>query len=146
MLGLSWTVKRGHSLRPLPRAKRVRRVLRFPAGLFSEDAASGKCYQSPLSGTLRSDHLQTVRAYSHRIRLGVFVESIRKSVRDREKRPTRIQSAFKCIIFDYLAAHHGDAAAFNNATTSVSSMKFPAIIASSDLLRFERIGGGEPRK
>src|SRR5260370_42237005 len=48
--------------------------------------------------------------------------------------------------FEYLAAHPDDAAVFNAAMTSVSSVELPAIIAAYDFSGFHRIvdvGGGE---
>jgi len=53
---------------------------------------------------------------------------------------------FGMSFFEYLAAHPDDAAVFNAAMTSVSSVELPAIIAAYDFSGFHRIvdvGGGE---
>lgn len=52
---------------------------------------------------------------------------------------------FGTSFFEYLSAHPEDAAIFNDAMTSLSSMDMPLIIAAYDFSRFNRVvdvGGG----
>ncbi len=53
---------------------------------------------------------------------------------------------FGTSFFEYLAAHPEDAAIFNAAMTSISSVELPLIVAAYDFSGFERIvdvGGGQ---
>jgi hypothetical protein len=123
------------------------RLLKFLASIdvFSEDAA-GKYLQTPLSDALRGDHPQTVRGAAIAFGSGFLW----KAFGDLSTAIATGQPAFNHVFgtsfFEYLAAHPEDAAVFNAAMTSVSSVELPLIVAAYDFSGFERIvdvGGGQ---
>jgi hypothetical protein len=128
-------------------APALSRLLKFLAsvGIFSEDA-EGKYHQTPLSDTLRTDHPQSLG--------GSFIafgsEFIWRAFGDLFAAVSTGQPSFNHVFgvsfFEYLALHPEDAASFNAAMTSISSVELPAIVAAYDFSGFERIvdvGGGE---
>jgi hypothetical protein len=128
-------------------APSLARLLKFLAsvGIFSEDAA-GKYQQTPLSDVLRTDHPQSMRGTAIAFGSGFMW----RAFGDLSATITTGQPAFNHVFgmsfFEYLAAHPEDAAIFNAAMTSTSSIEVPAIIAAYDFSGFERIvdvGGGE---
>ena len=128
-------------------APSLRRLLQFltSLGIFEEDAA-GKYQQTALSEPLRSDAPRTLRAAM--IMLGS--DFIWKPWGDLWQTIVTGQPALDRVLgapgWEYLAAHPDDAAIFNAAMTSVSSVQVSDILAAYDFSRFERIvdvGGGQ---
>jgi hypothetical protein len=128
-------------------APSLQRLLRFLAsvGVFSEDAA-GKYQQTPLSDTLRRDHPQSVRGMA----IAFGSELLWRAFGDLSATIVTGQPAFNHVFgtsfFEYLAAHPSDAALFNAAMTSVSSVELSQIVTAYDFSRFEQIvdvGGGQ---
>jgi hypothetical protein len=127
-------------------APSLQRLLRFLAsvGVFSEDAA-GKYQQTPLSDTLRTDHPQSVRG----VAIAFGSEFLWRAFGDLSATIATGQPAFNHVfgtsLFEYLAAHPNEAAVFNAAMTSVSSVELSQIVAAYDFSKFEQIvdvGGG----
>jgi hypothetical protein len=128
-------------------APSLSRLLRFLAsvGIFSEDS-SGRFRQTPLSDALRTDHPQSVRgaaiAFGSAFLWNAFGE-LSTTIATGEP---AFKHVFGTSFFEYLAAHPEDAAIFNAAMTSVSSVELPLVIAAYDFSCFERIvdvGGGQ---
>lgn len=128
-------------------APALSRVLKFLASLevFSDDDA-GRYRQTRLSETLRTDHPQSLRgmavAFGSEFLWGPF-GALSEAVTTGKP---AFNHVFGTSFFEYLAAHPEDAAAFNAAMTSVSSIELSAIIAAYDFSAFERvvdIGGGQ---
>jgi hypothetical protein len=128
-------------------APSLRRLLKFLAsiGVFSEDA-TGKYQHTPLSDTLRSDHPMSLRgafiAFGSAFLWRAYGDL---SVAVATGQPA-FNHAFGTSLFEYLAEHPEDAAAFNAAMTATSSTELPAIVAAYDFSKFERlvdVGGGE---
>ncbi len=123
------------------------RLLRFLAsvGIFSEDS-SGRYQQTPLSDALRTDHPQSVRGTAVAFGSGFLWRAFGDlSAAIATGRPA-FDHVFNTSFFEYLAAHPEDAAIFNSAMTSVSSVELPLVVAAYDFSRFGRIvdvGGGE---
>lgn len=112
-------------------------------GIFVEDT-TGWFRQSALSGTLRSDHPESIRPFA--MMLGAhFVwrpsGALAEAVQTGQPSFERISGA---PFFEYLAAHPDDAAVFNAAMSS-SPDHVAAIVGAYDFSKFERIvdvGGG----
>jgi hypothetical protein len=128
-------------------APALTRLLKFLAsvGIFLEDSA-GKFQQTPLSDTLRADHPQSLRGaavlFGSRFIWEPFAE-LSTTIATGEPAFHRV---FGASAFEYLAAHPEDAAIFNAAMTSVSSVELPSVITAYDFSEFERIvdvGGGQ---
>lgn len=127
-------------------APSLRRLLRALAslGIFAEDR-NGNFDNTPLSLTLRSDNPRSVRGaaimYSSPpiwTSWGQLCESVMTG-----------QPSFDRIhgtpFFEYLDSHPDDAAIFNAAMTSGSSVAMSAILSAYDFSKFRRIadvGGG----
>jgi len=128
-------------------AASLRRLLRALAslGIFAEDA-NGDFNNTPLSLTLRSDDPRSMRGaaimYSSPpiwTSWGQLCESVMTG-----------QPSFDRIhgtpFFEYLDSHPDDAATFNAAMTSGSSVMVSAILSAYDFSRFRRVvdvGGGQ---
>jgi hypothetical protein len=128
-------------------APALSRLLKFLASvdIFSEDA-SGRFHQTPLSDTLRADHAQSLRGtavlFGSRLIWASFGE-LSATIATGEPAFHRV---FGTSAFQYLAAHPEDAAIFNSAMSSISSVELPLIVAAYDFSGFERIvdvGGGQ---
>lgn len=127
-------------------APSLRRLLQCltSLGIFAEDA-DGKHQQTALSETLRRDAPRTLRASA--IMFGS--EFIWRPWGDLWQTIVSGQPAFERVLgaagLDYLAAHPDDAAIFNAAMTSMSSVQLSDILAAYDFSRFEQVvdvGGG----
>src|SRR5260370_41857604 len=128
-------------------APSLRRLLKFrtSVGVFSEDAA-GKYQQTPLSNALRRDHPQSVRGMAIAFGSPFFWRACGELSATVATGQPAFNHVFGVSFFAYLAAQPDDAAVFNAAMTSVSSVELPAIIAAYDFSGFHRIvdvGGGE---
>lgn len=118
----------------------LRRLLQFLAsvGIFAEDA-TGRYGETPLSELLRSDGSQSFRG----IAMMLTSEFMwRPWVKLHESVLTG-QSGFEQVhgasIFEYLSAHPEDAAIFNAAMTSISSLEVPQILAAYDFSQFQQV-------
>jgi hypothetical protein len=128
-------------------APSLRRLLRALAslGIFAEDA-NGRFDNTPFSRMLRHDHPQSLK----RLALMFGLESLwtswgrlYESIKNGEPSFDRIHGA---PFFEYLDSHSEDAAVFNAAMTSGSSVGASAILSAYDFSKFKRIadvGGGQ---
>jgi SAM-dependent methyltransferase len=123
------------------------RLLRFltSLGIFVE-GADGKYRHTALSESLRNDAPRTLRAEA--IMMGS--DFMWRPWGDLRETIVTGQPAFDRVLgargWDYLATHPDDAAIFNAAMTSLSSVELSDILAIYDFSRFERIvdvGGGQ---
>jgi SAM-dependent methyltransferase len=127
-----------------PSLQRLLRML-TGVGIFTEDEA-GRFQHTPLSETLRMDHPQSLRNVA--IMWGApFIwrpwGELYEAVRTGQPAFDHVYGA---SAFEYLTAHADEAAIFNAATTSISSLTLSALLAAYDFSGFERIvdvGGGQ---
>lgn len=127
-------------------APSLRRLLKFltSLGIFSEDA-SGKFHQTPLSDTLRRDHPQSARGFAILWGSGLVWKAFGELATTIATGQQSFNHVFGTSFFEYLSVHPEDAAIFNDAMTSLSSMDVPLIVAAYDFSGFNRIvdvGGG----
>ena len=127
-------------------APSLNRLLRMltSVGIFAEDA-NGRFQQTPLSQLLRSDHPRSARAFA--IMSGS--ELLWRPWGELHAAVMSGRSAFEHVfgasLFEYLAAHPGDAEVFNAGMTSASVNDAAAVVAAYDFSRFDRVvdvGGG----
>ena len=122
-------------------------LLRALSTLEMFEPTSDGCFRNTsLSEMLRSDHPQSQRdgaLFLPARFLWLPIGELFESVRTGEPAFRRI---FGQPFFEYLAAHPGDAAVFNNAMTQGVAWTTPALLKAYDFSRFERlvdVGGGE---
>jgi hypothetical protein len=127
-------------------APSLNRLLRMltGVGVFAEDVDRG-FHQTRLSELLRSDHPRSARAYAmlwgselHWRPWGELYAAVMSG-------RSAFEPVFGAPLFEYLAAHPGDAKVFNNGMSSISAMDASAVVEVYDFSRFERIvdvGGG----
>jgi hypothetical protein len=118
----------------------LRRLLQFLAslGIFKEDA-TGRYEQTPLSELLRSDAAQSFRGVAIMLASEYMWQpwgKLHESVLTGKPQFDQIHGA---PIFEYLSAHPEDAAIFNAAMTSISSVELPQILAAYDFSQFQRV-------
>jgi SAM-dependent methyltransferase len=123
----------------------LNRLLRMltSVGIFAEDA-DARFRQTPLSDLLRDDNPQSARG------MAIFgSELFWTSWGDLHRTVMTGQPAFPRIhgasMFEYLAKHPADAAIFDAAMTSRSSIDLSAVMGAYDFSEFKRIvdvGGG----
>jgi hypothetical protein len=123
------------------------RLLKFltSVDIFSEDPA-GKYQQTPLSDALRSDHPQSLRGAAIAFGSGFLWRAYGELSATVATGKPAFNHVFGTSLFEYLGAHPDDAAIFNAAMTSISSVELPLIVAAYDFSSFKRIvdvGGGE---
>src|SRR5215469_2304067 len=114
-------------------APSLRRLLKFLAsmGVFSEDAA-GKYQQTPLSDALRSDHPQSLRGAAIAFGSGFLWRAYGELSATVATGKPAFNHVFGTSLFEYLGAHPDDAAIFNAAMSSISSVELPLIVAAYD--------------
>jgi hypothetical protein len=127
-------------------APSLRRLLQLltSLGIFAADA-NGKYRQTALSETMRSEAPRTLRAGA----MMWGAEFIWRAWGGLWQTIVTGQPAFDRVhgatLWEHLAAHPDDAAIFNTAMTSLSSVELSHILAAYDFSHFERIvdvGGG----
>lgn len=126
-----------------PSLKRVLRAL-TTVGVFAEDA-DGRLRHTGLSETLRTDHPESVPAWALMLGahfvwrpLGDLYESVRTGT-------PGFSRLYGERFFEWVKTHPEDGAVFNDAMTSGSARRLPAVLAAYDFSCFERIvdvGGG----
>ena len=128
-------------------APSLSRLLKFltSVGIFAQDA-TGKYRQTPLSDTLRVNHPQSVRGAAILFGSAILWRAFGELSTTIATGQPAFNHVFGTSFFEYLSGHPEDAAIFNTAMTSISSVELPLIVAAYDFSEFERIvdvGGGE---
>src|SRR6516162_4006363 len=119
-----------------PSLKRVLRAL-TTVGVFAEDADE-RLRHTELSETLRTDHPESVRAWALMLGahfvwrpLGDLYESVRTGT-------SGFSRLYGERFFEWIKTHPEDGAVFNDAMTSGSARRLPAVLAAYDFSCFER--------
>src|SRR5438128_12160266 len=126
-----------------PSLKRILRAL-TTLGVFAEDT-DGRFRHTDMSQTLRAGHPESVRAWALMLGahfvwrpLGDLYESVRTGT-------PGFSRLYGERFFEWVKTHPEDGAVFNDAMTSGSARRLPAVLAAYDFSCFERIvdvGGG----